>query len=110
MTSDPCNEVTLQAPPRVWNVNMDCPNCGCRITMQTARAGGAGLVKGKALETEIRKMIPTFEGQPFHYRDAFNRMDCAVSGKDPLATFLTTMSRMPEVVRVGSGVYQGTPT
>lgn len=73
---------------------------------------GARSVRGPAIRRAAVEVLRALPGRPqaLHYRDWFDALCAAgyeVSGKDPLAVFLTQLSRSP-VVRRGtqSGVYE----
>lgn len=74
--------------------------------------GGEGL-KGAAIrQAAIDVLVARGDaaGQPVHYKDWFRALESAghhVAGKDPLAVFLTQISRSPVVRRTSrSGVYE----
>jgi hypothetical protein len=80
-----------------------------------ARAGGMPL-RGPAIRRVAIEVLRARPDRPqaLHYRDWFEALRAAgyaVAGKDPLAVFLTQLSRSP-VVRRGtqSGVYELDPT
>ncbi len=77
-----------------------------RLDLQTTR------LQGQRLRQEAARILLERRGLgvPIHYRDWFallTESGLSVTGKDPLATFLTQITRSPIVVRVDkrSGVY-----
>lgn len=75
-------------------------------------AAGEGL-KGAAIRTAAIGVLlarPAGAAEPIHYKDWFRAIEEAghqVAGKDPLAVFLTQISRSPVVRRTSrSGVYE----
>jgi chaperonin cofactor prefoldin len=73
---------------------------------------GATLLRGPAIrETAVRVLLEHPEGaQAMHYREWFELVASAgyrIAGKDPLAVFLTQLSRSPALRRgTRSGVYE----
>jgi hypothetical protein len=90
---------------------------GAAATASRADAGGGGpaVLRGPAIRraaVEVLRALPD-RPQALHYRAWFDALRAAgfdVAGKDPLAVFLTQLSRSP-VVRRGtqSGVYELDP-
>lgn len=81
-----------------------------------ATSGGARSVRGPGIRRAAIEVLRALPGRPqaLHYREWFDALCAAgyeVAGKDPLAVFLTQLSRSP-VVRRGtqSGVYEIDPT
>jgi hypothetical protein len=77
-----------------------------RLDLQTRQ------LQGQRLREEAARILLERRGLrvPIHYRDWFDLLTAdgvTVAGKDPLATFLTQITRSPIVIRVdgGSGVY-----
>ena len=76
------------------------------------RPGDATLLRGPAIrETAVRLLVGHPDGaQALHYREWFELVTSAgyeVAGKDPLAVFLTQISRSPALRRgTRSGVYE----
>jgi hypothetical protein len=75
-------------------------------------AAGDGL-KGSAIRGEAIAVLlarPGGAAEPIHYKDWFRALEAAghrVAGKDPIAVFLTQISRSPVVRRTTrSGVYE----
>ena len=87
-----------------------------RAIPETAHAppatGGGTILRGPAIrETAVRVLLEHPEGaQAMHYREWFELVMSAgyrVAGKDPLAVFLTQLSRSPALRRgTRSGVYE----
>lgn len=82
----------------------------------TAPRAGATPLRGPAIRRAAVEVLRARPDRPqaLHYRDWFDALGVAgyaVAGKDPLAVFLTQLSRSP-VVRRGtqSGVYELDPT
>ncbi|MDO8210836.1 hypothetical protein [Conexibacter sp. CPCC 206217] len=81
-----------------------------------ARGGGGGAgdgLKGSAIRRAAIGVLlarPAGPAEPIHYKDWFRELEAAghrVAGKDPLAVFLTQISRSPVVRRTTvSGVYE----
>lgn len=72
----------------------------------------APLLRGEDLRRVVVQVASgiAVDGRPFYYRDLFALVERAgyrVGGRDPLATFLTTLSRTPEFEAQGgrSGMY-----
>jgi hypothetical protein len=85
-------------------------------TATAPRAGGAMPLRGPEIRRAAVEVLRARPDRPqaLHYRDWFDALRAAgyaVAGKDPLAVFLTQLSRSP-VVRRGtqSGVYELDPT
>ncbi|HST39438.1 MAG TPA: hypothetical protein VLK58_08005 [Conexibacter sp.] len=76
-------------------------------------AGNADGLKGAAIRSAAIAVLlarPTGAETPIHYKEWFRALEAAghhVAGKDPLAVFLTQISRSPVVRRTpDSGVYE----
>jgi hypothetical protein len=79
-----------------------------RLDLQTQ------VLKGQMLREEAVRILVEQRGtrQPIHYRDWYGLLRDAglgAAGKDPIATFLTQITRSPLVQRVNGGVYQVDP-
>ncbi|HEV3000039.1 MAG TPA: hypothetical protein VGW75_04795 [Solirubrobacteraceae bacterium] len=81
---------------------------------ENARAGDEALrtvLRGPAIrETAVGLLVEAGDAEALHYRDWYERVRAAgyaVAGKDPLAVFLTQLSRSPALRRsTQAGVYQ----
>lgn len=78
-----------------------------------AGAGAGDGLKGSAIRRAAIGVLlarPAGPAEPIHYKDWFRELEAAghrVEGKDPLAVFLTQISRSPVVRRTTvSGVYE----
>jgi hypothetical protein len=92
------------------------PAAGTAAAASAESAGGATPLRGPAIRRAAVEVLRARPDRPqaLHYRDWFDALGAAgyaVAGKDPLAVFLTQLSRSP-VVRRGtqSGVYELDPT
>jgi hypothetical protein len=69
------------------------------------------VLRGPAIrETAVRVLVRAGDAEALHYRDWFERLRAtgyAVAGKDPLAVFLTQLSRSPALRKsTQAGVYE----
>ena len=78
---------------------------------QTAADEGHMVLRGPAIrETAVRLLIEDGDAEALHYRDWYERVreaGYAVAGKDPVAVFLTQLSRSPALRKsTQAGVYE----
>jgi hypothetical protein len=78
---------------------------------QTAGDEGRTVLRGPAIrETAVRLLVQAGDAEALHYRDWYERVHkagYAVAGKDPVAVFLTQLSRSPALRKsTQAGVYE----
>lgn len=78
---------------------------------QTVGDEGRTVLRGLAVrETAVRLLVEAGDSEALHYRDWYERVNeagYAVAGKDPVAVFLTQLSRSPALRKsTKAGVYE----